>query len=67
MVRYSSVPLAPFDTLLTVFVGRSCAIVTRDMAPQGYMDLEKDDNAEDDIMTNMQNLAMNASHRIGTK
>jgi hypothetical protein len=50
-----------------IFLGRACAIVPRNVAPQGYMDLLKDDNAEDDIITNWQNMAMNASHRIGTK
>ena len=50
-----------------ISIGRSCAIVPRNVAPQGYMDLLKDDNAEDDIITNWQNMAMNASHRIGTK
>lgn len=49
------------------WIGRACAIVPRDIAPQGYMDLLKDDNAEDDIVTTWQNMAMNASHRIGTK
>ena len=55
------------STKLTSETGRACAIVPRDIAPQGYMDLLKDDNAEDDIITNWQNMAMNASHRIGTK
>lgn len=54
-------------TELMIDTGRACAIVPRDIASQGYMDLLKDDNAEDDIITNWQNMAMNASHRIGTK
>lgn len=56
-----------FEKLVLTGTGRACAIVPRDIAPQGFMDLLKDDNAEDDIITNWQNMAMNASHRIGTK
>ncbi|KAK5172921.1 uncharacterized protein LTR77_003043 [Saxophila tyrrhenica] len=47
--------------------GRACAIVPRNVAPEGYMDLGKDDNSVDDIVTGWQNLAMKVSHRIGTR
>ena len=49
---------------MTLRQGRSCTIVPRSMAPQGYMDLQRDDNAEDDQLTSLQDIVMGASHRI---
>lgn len=43
--------------------GRSLAIVPRDIAPQGYFDLQKDDFAEGDVLTEWQNMAAKVSHR----
>ena len=50
-----------------IYVGRSCTIVPRNIAPEGYMDLQQDDFIEGDLFTNLQNVVMKASHRVGTK
>lgn len=63
----ASLFLFSIHVVLTAFLGRSLCILPRDVAPQGYRDLQRDDNAEGDIMTDWQNTVMGASHRIGTK
>ena len=40
-------------------------IASRDVSPQGYLDLQEDDNDEGDFLTEFQDLAMKASHRMG--
>jgi len=44
--------------------GRACGILPRDIAKEGYVDLDRDD---DDVFADSQKIVLNASHRIGTK
>ena len=67
MVIQSPVLVLLVRAMLTAFIGRALSILPRDVAPQGYLDLQRDDYAEGDMMTDWQNTVMGASHRIGTK
>ncbi|KAH0842477.1 short chain dehydrogenase/reductase family oxidoreductase [Fonsecaea pedrosoi] len=47
--------------------GRSFGIVPRDAAPQGYMDLGKDDYADGDYLDELQDILLRTSHRLAVK
>lgn len=52
------------DTITDGVSGRACGILPRDIAKEGYVDLDRDD---DDVFADSQKIVLNASHRIGTK
>ncbi|OAL34483.1 hypothetical protein AYO20_06326 [Fonsecaea nubica] len=47
--------------------GRSFGIVPRDAAPQGYMDLGKDDYADGEYLDELQEILLRTSHRLAVK
>ena len=50
-----------------MMLGRSIAVVPRDLDPRGYLDLEVDDYREGDLITKMQAVGSGASHRAELK
>jgi len=52
---------------LTTTLGRSFAIVPRDLAVYGYYDIGKDDYAEGEVLDDQQDILLRTSHRLRVK
>jgi hypothetical protein len=68
MVIYSpSLLVVPLVVLILLNSGRSFAIVPRHIAPNGYLDIGKDDYEDGETMDDLQNIMLATPLRLEVK
>jgi len=53
--------------VLNIVLGRSFAILPRDIAPKGYADIGKDDYEQGELLDDLQDILLSTSHRLQVK